>query len=131
MRKLYKVYVNYGRNGSIAGLFVMDELEYEARIEKGTLILWDEELGRHSEGEFEFSAEHVTEVTDDQDFIQKAETLEILPYGFDMVGYLEAADERELGNCEECGEEVHEDELDEHGGLCASCAENTEDEDSE
>lgn len=127
MRKLYKVHVDTGRNGALNGLFVMDELEYGARIEKGTEIRWFDELGKHSEGEFEFNDTNVVEVTDDQNFIEKAEALEILPYGFDMAGYLDAADEREMGDCNECGAETHEDELDAHGGLCANCAEDVED----
>lgn len=128
MRKLYKVHVDCGRNGALSGLFVMDELEYGARIEKGTEIRWFDELGRHSEGEFEFNDTNVVEVTDDQDFIQKAEALEILPYGFDMVGYLEAADERAMGNCEECGEHTHEDELLEFDGMCSNCADDVDSE---
>lgn len=122
MRKLYKVHVDYGRNGALNGLFVMDELEYQARLRKGTMILWHEELGKHSECDFEFNDTNVVEVTDDQNFIEKAEALGILPHGFDMAGYLEDADERAMGECSECGAEAHEDELDEHDGMCSNCA---------
>lgn len=51
--KLYAYYEDFGRMGSLEGLFFSDEDEIAALKEYP--FWWDELLGKHSEGEFTFN----------------------------------------------------------------------------
>lgn len=53
--KLYKYYENYGRMGAIEGLFFLTDEEVEKYKKYSGAIYWDELLGKHSEGYFNFS----------------------------------------------------------------------------
>jgi hypothetical protein len=53
--KLYKYYENYGRMGAIEGLFFLTDEEVEKYKEYTDYLYWDELLGKHSEGYFNFS----------------------------------------------------------------------------
>ena len=69
MKKLYRMNFDYGRMGSLQGLFVAEESDVENLI--GREIYFGEALGKHSEVYGELEASNVTVVSDDQDFITK------------------------------------------------------------
>jgi hypothetical protein len=71
MKKLYKYVGNFGRMGSLKGLFVADEEEIKNAI--GKSIYYGEVLGKHSEIVDDLDKNSFTIVTDDQDFIEKFE----------------------------------------------------------
>ena len=58
--KLYNYSQDYGRMGSIEGVFFLepDEAEYLSQWS----LPWDELLGKHSEGYYDFSDETLTEI---------------------------------------------------------------------
>lgn len=58
--KLYKYYEDYGRMGSIEGLFFITEEKLNFYKKHTNLLWWDECLGKHSEGYFNFSDETLT-----------------------------------------------------------------------
>lgn len=83
MYKLYKFEMDYGRHGSLEGLFISSE-EYLNLLNDAT-IYFGEVLGKHSEvwiEEFKWQ-ECCTVVSDDQDKIQWL--IEIL--GYDLSGF--------------------------------------------
>lgn len=53
--KLYRYHENYGRMGSIEGLFFLTDEEVEKYKKYTDYLCWDELLGKHSEGYFSFS----------------------------------------------------------------------------
>lgn len=53
--KLYRYYEDYGRMGAIEGLFFLTDKEAEKYKKYSGVIYWDELLGKHSEGYFNFS----------------------------------------------------------------------------
>jgi len=58
--KLYRYYEDCGRMGSIEGLIFLSK--EELKILRGSRVYWDDLLGKHSEGYFDFSKENLTEV---------------------------------------------------------------------
>lgn len=57
MKKLYKMSVDYGRQGEVEGLFIGDSEKVEGEM-IGQEIYFGEILGKHSEVYFEWSSEH-------------------------------------------------------------------------
>jgi hypothetical protein len=53
--KLYRYYEEYRRMGSIEGLFILTDEEVEKYKKYTSYLYWDELLGKHSEGHFNFS----------------------------------------------------------------------------
>jgi hypothetical protein len=52
--KLYRYFEDYGRMGVIEGLLILTEAQMK-RYQKNTgCLCWDELLGKHSEGTFDF-----------------------------------------------------------------------------
>jgi hypothetical protein len=72
MLKLYKWSMDYGRAGSLDGLFALDEIE-QAELQKliadKTEIYFGEVLGKHSEVVASLDAEDFTEVPLEHDAI--------------------------------------------------------------
>ena len=61
-KKLYSYYEDCGRMGAIEGLFLLTD-EQKAKYMKYTDCLqWDELLGKHSEGTFQFDDARLTEI---------------------------------------------------------------------
>lgn len=77
MLRLYKFYKNFGRMGSLEGLFVASEKDIKNLLGKG--LDFGEALGKHSEICFSFDRSQIKVVSDDQDFINKFNA--ILPDG--------------------------------------------------
>lgn len=60
--KLYTYYEDYGRMGSIEGVFFLTDEEAEKYKTYTEHLYWDELLGKHSEGYFSFSDETLTAI---------------------------------------------------------------------
>lgn len=69
MRKLYKYNEYYGRMGSIEGLFFLTDEQKERYTKYSHYLYWDELLGKHSEGYFEFSDKTLELVSLPQDVV--------------------------------------------------------------
>lgn len=67
MKKLYRMYFDCGRMGSLEGLFVAEESDMQNLI--GREIYFGEVLGKHSEVYGELEASDITVVSDDQNVI--------------------------------------------------------------
>ena len=67
MKKLYEMNFDYGRMGTMQGLFVAEESDMQNLI--GQEIYFGEALGKHSEVYGELEASYITVVSDDQEVI--------------------------------------------------------------
>lgn len=83
---LYKLYVDYGRMGSLYGIFLATKEEMKDLI--GTYLYFGEVLGKHSEVSFRLEEKHVRFITDDQDFIKKAQEYNLIPTGINPFNYV-------------------------------------------
>lgn len=83
MLKLYKFYKNFGRMGSLEGLFVASDRQISNLRGKG--LDFGEALGKHSEICFAFEMDQIEIVSEDPAFVTKFH--EILPYGFGTVPF--------------------------------------------
>lgn len=68
--KLYRYYEDYGRMGSIEGLFFLTEEKLNFYKKYTNMLYWDELLGKHSEGTFDFSDETITAIDIPEDAAQ-------------------------------------------------------------
>lgn len=83
MNKLYRFEVNYGRHGSLEGLFVATE--YELNLLNNSTVNFGEALGKHSEvclDEFKWQ-ECCTVVSDDEEKIKWLVSI----LGYSVSGY--------------------------------------------
>lgn len=91
MKKLYKFYEDCGRLGELSGLFFVSEKE-EEKLKKcyGQLITFYECLGKHSEVSVEITENNLSLLTDDQNFLERANELNIdLEYGINILNHIE------------------------------------------
>lgn len=58
--KLYRYYEDYGRMGSLEGLLILTDEEAAKYKQYTNYLWWDELLGKHSEGHFNFSDDTLT-----------------------------------------------------------------------
>ncbi len=84
MKKIYKFAADFGRMGDLEGVFVSTDEELEELY--GQEIYFGEVLGKHSEVVLTLEAEHITEVTDDEKFIELFEKYG-LENGFNPFDY--------------------------------------------
>ena len=75
-----------GRGSDIIGLFVSDEGTIAAAL--GKEVGLGEANGKHSDVHGPLEAGDLTIVTDDQDFIEKAEAYKLVPVGWNPLEYL-------------------------------------------
>lgn len=68
--KLYRYFKDYGRMGSIEGLLILTDEEKEKLEKYSNYLHWDELLGKHSEGVFDFSDETLTEIEIPENVVQ-------------------------------------------------------------
>lgn len=62
MMKLYRYIEDFGRMGHLEGLFFLTDEELEHYKKHTDCLIWDELLGKHSEGTFNFSDETLEEI---------------------------------------------------------------------
>ena len=85
MRKLYRMVWDCGRMGFLEGIFIADEVDVENLI--GKTVYFGEVLGKHSEIFGEIERGDITELSDDQEFIDKFSEL-IGPVGYNPFDYV-------------------------------------------
>lgn len=86
VKKLWKFELNCSRMGTLEGIFTASQQAVDKLI--GTHVYFGEVLGKHSEISETITAEHLTVLTDDQDFIKKFDKLECAS-GTNPFDYLE------------------------------------------
>lgn len=99
-KKLYEYYEDFGRMGSLSGRMLLTDAERD-ELEGASGYAYDV-LGKHSEIEITLDDETLRLVTDDQIFLERAQTLGVsLESGFDPREYLPEEDDLEEEECEE------------------------------
>ncbi len=86
MRKLYKFNADFGRMGKLEGVFAAEEVDIDGLC--GQEVYFGEVLGKHSEIVLTVDNDHLTILTDDQGFIDKAIEYELVPCGHNPFDYL-------------------------------------------
>ena len=93
MKNLYLMSLDFGRMGELEGKFFATPEEIKALIGKD--IYFGEVLGKHSEVECRIDKEDIKLITDNQEFLQMAEDLNIdISSGYDPLEYY---------TCNDCG----------------------------
>ncbi len=93
MKKLYRFAWDVRRMGRVQGTFIADDSEVAAAI--GREVNFGEILGKHSEIYGTIEAGEIVEVTDDQDFIAKAEKYGVGATGYNPLEYFREDEEEE------------------------------------
>lgn len=93
-KAIYKLDWDFGRMGSLEGVFVADTDDVKKLIDSGTEIYFGEVLGKHSEIMGVIEDKHLVKVTDDEKFIELFETYE-LENGYNPFEYIQESDEEE------------------------------------
>ena len=93
MKKLYKFKWIYNRGGDVEGIFVEDDDKVASAM--GIKVYFGEIRGKHSESYGTLGKEDLTVLTEDQDFIKKAEEYGIVPSGYSPFDYIEEEDLKE------------------------------------
>ena len=87
---------DYGRQGFLSGNFVLDETGWnrlQALIKDGDTVYFGEVLGKHSDVYGPIEDSDIGVVTEDQDWLYKAEELGInLDVGYNPLDYYEDKD---------------------------------------
>ncbi len=91
MKKLFRFAWAVKRGGRVEGTFVADESEVAAAIGKD--VYFGEILGKHSEVRGTLDLADVVIITDDQEFIAKAETYGIASTGYNPLRYIGLGEE--------------------------------------
>ena len=84
---LYRFYENCGRMGDLEGIFFFFLKEIEDDI--GLLVYFGEVLGKHSDISVEITKNNIKKIDADQDFIDKANSLGIIPTGYNPLEYFD------------------------------------------
>ncbi len=87
MKKLFKFHWDCGRMGDLDGAFVATQEEVDAII--GKEVYFGEILGKHSDIHGDLEKDNFTVLTDDQDFIAKAEKFGLVPMGHHPLAYID------------------------------------------
>ena len=85
--KLYKFCWDFGRQGSLEGIF--SQLPSIVKEAIGKEVYFGEVLGKHSEVHGSLDDGDLSELTDDQDFIRKATGFGLIPSGHNPFEYME------------------------------------------
>ena len=86
MEKLYKFSVNCGRMGTLSGVFVAEEEKVQTIM--GEKAYFGEVLGKHSDITVKIDDTVLTVLTDDHEFIKKAEEYKLVPIGHNPLDYM-------------------------------------------
>ncbi len=91
MKKLWKFTLDYGRHGKIESVFSASWDELQACI--GRYVNFGSKLGKWSEVYCNLEWNQLVELTDDQEFIEKAEEYGLVPSGYNPLEYVREEDE--------------------------------------
>lgn len=84
MKALYVFDADCGRMGNLYGMFIAEKGDVAEMIDSGVEIRFGEVLGKHSNISGEMTYEHITMISDDQEFVKQCEQLHV-EVGFDPV----------------------------------------------
>lgn len=84
---LYKFYWDCGRNGEVIGIFSATQDEVDNLIGKD--VYFGGILGKYSEIYGPIEEGEIIKLTDDKDFISKAEEYGLIPVGYNPLYYVE------------------------------------------
>ena len=84
---LFKFHWDCGRSGSLDGVFEADDKAVDDLI--GTEIHFGEALGKHSEVIGKIEANEIVKLDANQDFIDKAKSIGLIPVGFNPFDYID------------------------------------------
>jgi len=89
MKAIYKIEIDYGRSGSLYGIFVADTERVKKVVEEKTSVYFGEVLGKHSEVEVTFNdpADFIL-VSDDPAVVEVFEKHEMAT-GYDPFDYID------------------------------------------
>ncbi len=105
MKKLYKFYCDFGRMGSLEGVFVKEESDIKSII--GKEVYFGECLGKHSEVYLTIEKKHLQELSDNLEVIKVFEE-NIGTVGYSPFDYLDECSYHEDDQYEE--EDSEDDE---------------------
>lgn len=86
---LYRFRADFGRMGTLQGIFVAEKAEIDAAI--GREVYFGEVLGKHSDVSVKLKEEHFRCLTDDPGFVEKFSEFEC-ESGHNPLDYIEAED---------------------------------------
>ena len=92
MRTLYKFHFDCGRSGDLYGLFIEEKEKVQALIDSGDEVYFGEVLGKYSDISGPIEACDLTMVSDDPEFIAKADELNI-SVGFNPFDFIQEMEE--------------------------------------
>lgn len=87
MKKLYHFFWDCERDGELEGVFLATAEEIASLI--GKFIYFGECLGKHSEISGVIQSHDIRLLTDDQEFIAKAELYGLTSIGYNPLSYIE------------------------------------------
>lgn len=90
MQKIFRYYEHFGRAGDLEGIFVATQEEIDEAPDD---VYFGEVLGKHSEVYTDEWKDHVTVLTDDQEFIAKALAYGLCGTGYNPLDYFEYFEE--------------------------------------
>ena len=93
MKKIYKFRWDVGRMGHLDSIFTADDEDVKKAI--GQQVYFGEVLGKHSEIYGPLEEKDIKVLTDDQDFIKKAEEIGLDHSGYNPLHYLPEEEEEE------------------------------------
>lgn len=105
--KIWHYYCSFGRMGFIEGMFVATESEIDKHI--GANVYFGEVLGKHSEIYTEFDWSDLTELTEDENLIEKCVENNIVPNGYNPLDYIQEEESDEEDEEELLLEETEEE----------------------
>lgn len=105
MKKIYKFEADFGRMGDLEGVFVSTDEKLQELY--GKQIYFGEVLGKHSEVILTLGIQHITEVTDDEKFIELFEQYN-LENGYNPFDYYDEMDDAEDWDEDEYDEDEDE-----------------------
>lgn len=91
-KAIYKLDWDFGRMGSLEGVFVADSDDIKNLLKDKPEIYFGEVLGKHSEIIGVVKKEHLTKITDDEKFIELFEKYG-LENGYNPFDYLNESDD--------------------------------------
>ena len=88
MNAIYKMTLDYGRMGSLSGIFTADKNKMQALIESGKEVYFGEVLGKHSEVFTAIKPQFIRLVSDDPEHVAMFDSLNMKTghNPFDYIG---------------------------------------------
>jgi hypothetical protein len=86
-KAIYKMEIDFGRQGELTGVFVAEKSKVVELIELGQEVYFGEVLGKHSDVNVEIEDGHITMITDNEEAVKLVEE-HGLSTGYDPFDYI-------------------------------------------